>query len=260
MSTKYIANQVHKQASRLSRYNLLNVNPVWLQPVMDHPPLPLPARESAPRTEYDTRPGKPTTRPADSKTIRPFDISYVEDQFRRQFFRDHPFEAFRRTSLVEGAAVEPEHPIRGVQWTRLRQRGRNPSPEDAVRYAANLHQHHGVGLSAAYESAVAQFRALRAELSVARSVALHEAGHNGTIFGPSLIEQNFEQEDQAFEKSRQELERDNAQDEGKKWKAVYKRDGPPDQWTKGQEYTRLWKRGVRPMYSSIVDAPHQPSS
>jgi small subunit ribosomal protein S23 len=54
----------------------------------------------------------------------------MEDKVRRQFFRDHPFEAFRPVSIVEGGEVEIEHPARGENWTRLAQRGLNPSPEE----------------------------------------------------------------------------------------------------------------------------------
>ena len=33
---------------------------------------------------------------------------------------------------LEGAVIEPDHPIKGKEWTRLRQRGRNPTPEECV--------------------------------------------------------------------------------------------------------------------------------
>ena len=133
MATKRIANQVHKQASRLLREGYIQREPAWYRAVLDNPPLPLPAREPPSRTPFDTPLNAPLTRPATSKKIQPLDIHYVEDEVRRQFFRDHPFEAFRQKTLVEGADIESEHPIRGKQWTRLRQRGRNPSSEECVR-------------------------------------------------------------------------------------------------------------------------------
>ena len=132
MATKRIASQVHKQASRLIREGYFKREPAWYRAVLDHPPLPLPAREPAPRTRFDAPGAAPLTRPADAKKIKPLEVRYLEDKVRRQFFRDHPFEAFRQTTLVEGAAVQDEHPVRGAEWTRLRQRGRNPSPEECV--------------------------------------------------------------------------------------------------------------------------------
>lgn len=63
---------------------------------------------------------------------KPQEVHYLEDRLRQQFFRDHPFEAFRPRTLVENGEVEEEHPIQGDNWTRLRQHGRNPSSEECV--------------------------------------------------------------------------------------------------------------------------------
>jgi small subunit ribosomal protein S23 len=66
-------------------------------------------------------------------------VKYIEDDIRRQFFRDHPFEAFRARSITEAGAVEDEHPTSGLQWTRLSQRGRNPSPEEYASLSRHSH-------------------------------------------------------------------------------------------------------------------------
>ncbi|TFK79848.1 hypothetical protein K466DRAFT_559599 [Polyporus arcularius HHB13444] len=256
MATKRIASKVHKQASRLLREGYIQREPAWYRAVLDHPPLPLPAREPPSRSPFDAPLNVPLTRPAESKKIQPLKVQYVEDEVRRQFFRDHPFEAFRQRSLVEGAAVESEHPIRGAEWTRLRQRGRNPTSEDAIRYAVNLYEHHGMDLSSAYASAVAQFRSLRSELQTARAVALTEAEHLGMEFGPSQVEITFAKEEKAFNTFRESAaESQAAETERKRWKAVVEREGPPEQWTRGQEYTRLWKEGVRPVYAPVFVEP-----
>lgn len=133
MATKRIASQVHKQASRLLREGYIQREPAWYRAVLDNPPLPLPPREPPSRTHFDTPENVALTRSSRATPIRPLPVQYVEDEIRKQFFRDHPFEAFRETSLVEGAAIESEHPIRGAEWKRLRQRGRNPSPDECVR-------------------------------------------------------------------------------------------------------------------------------
>lgn len=278
MATKRIANQVHKQASRLLREGYIQREPAWFRAVLDNPPLPLPARSPPLRTHFDTpSAATPLTPRADSKTAKPLPIKYVEDEVRRQFFRDHPFEAFRHTSLIEGAAVEAEHSLRGVEWRRLRQRGRNPSPEEcvslqvpyvgcvvltfvtynsAVRYAVNLYEHHNMDLSSAYASAVAQFRSLRSELQVARSIALAEAEHLGMEFGPSQVDITFAKEQKALRTFQDTAVRDRTvETERKRWKAVVEREGRPDQWTKGQQYTRLWKEGVRPVYAPVFGEP-----
>lgn len=135
-----VATQVHKQVARLARTGYINKEPLWYKAVLEHPPLPLPPRSPTNRLP---RTGAPFDLPSDASTsefsrltkppkAKAQPIVYVEDQVRRQFFRDHPFEAFRERSLVEAGAVEDEHPIRGEAWTRLSQRGRNPRPEEYV--------------------------------------------------------------------------------------------------------------------------------
>jgi len=134
-----IASQVHKQASRLIRAGFLKVPPAWYQAVLEHPPLPLPPREPPSRTSYDyddvakQAPGTATaTKPKKTPGPRSLPVTYVEDGIRRQFFRDHPFEAFRARCITEAGTIEDEHPVSGLEWTRLNQRGRNPSPEEYV--------------------------------------------------------------------------------------------------------------------------------
>ena len=128
-----IASQVHKQVARLMRADYIKREPVWFKAVLEHPPIPLPPRHPPTRSEHDLPPPTPrTTKRTRPAKPRPLPVYYIEDDVRRQFFRDHPFEAFRPVTLVEGVGVEDPHPIRGLEWTRLRQRGRNPYPEEYV--------------------------------------------------------------------------------------------------------------------------------
>lgn len=128
-----IASQVHKQVSRLMRAKYIKDEPVWYQAVLQFPPLPLPPKAPAIREDREAALQRRRLSPS-SKLVppknRPVNIAYLEDELRRQFFRDHPFEAFRPVSIVEGGVVEEEHPIRGKDWTRLSQRGKNPSSEE----------------------------------------------------------------------------------------------------------------------------------
>ena len=151
------AGQVHKQTSRFLRSKLLKHEPAWYQAVLEHPPLPLPPRAPASRQRsFEDYPesDESTTRPYDlpqsiafatidptiasSLSRKPLPIRYVEDKLRRQFFKDHPFEAFRPVSIIEKGRIDSEHPINGKQWTRLRQRGRNPTAEECAFYTYSL--------------------------------------------------------------------------------------------------------------------------
>lgn len=143
-----IASKVHQQVARLVNAGLLTAPP-WYQAVLDHPPLPLPPRMTPQRASFDLpSPTKKKEAPppndalspskrrhSNMKHLRPPQvlpqpIEYLEDHVRRQFFKDRPFEAFRARTLVEDGAIEDEHSINGKEWTRLRQRGRNPLPEE----------------------------------------------------------------------------------------------------------------------------------
>ncbi|KAK7463867.1 mitochondrial ribosomal small subunit component [Stygiomarasmius scandens] len=250
-----IASQVHQQVSRLMRGNVIKEEPRWYKAVLEHPPLPLPSKAPPTRTAYDTKQPKSQSkpRPYDPK---PLSIYYLEDDIRRQFFRDHPFEAFRPTTLTESATIAAAHPIQGKEWTRLRQRGRKPSPEDAVQFALNLHQHHGLSLSYAYARAVAQFRALRSEHHIATTMAATEADCLGGIFQNSEVAHAFEKEI----KSLATWERQAELDEGamaarKRWRSIVQGNQEPREWSKGQEYVRLWKEGIKPQYLPALTEP-----
>ncbi|KAJ3477952.1 hypothetical protein NLI96_g10102 [Meripilus lineatus] len=257
-----IASQVHKQAARLIRQKFIKKEPAWYQAVLENPPLPLPPKSPPPRTPYDLQRATGSSLHSESlkhtiaQNPRPLPIHYIEDELRRQFFKDHPFEAFRGKSLLEGAGIRPEHPISGEKWTRLRQRGRNPSPEDAIRYAVNLHEYHGMALTGAYSAAVAQFRSLRSEYHIASSIALLEAESYGVEFGPSQVDVVFAKEEKALDTWKKQDELDaGAIAARKKWRAIVENDGPAGSWSRGQEYVRLWKEGVRPTYSPVLTEP-----
>jgi len=252
-----IASQVHKQVSRLMQVKYIREEPVWYQAVLQFPPLPLPpkAPPSRPDIEAETPTPKSKLRPPKNQ---PLAISYLEDEIRRQFFRDHPFEAFRPVSIVEGGLVEAEHPVRGKEWMRLSQRGKNPTAEDAVLFAVNLHNHHKASLTVAYTRAVAEFRALRAEYDIANSFACMEAEAYGAVF-QSEIDRTFAKEDKVY----QAVERKKALDEGallarKRWKAILDVDsGMGNTWSRGQEYAKLQEQGVRPTHLVVDDRATQ---
>ncbi len=87
-------------------------------------PFDLPSKEFSPKARESARRSMKTPPPR----IKP--IEYTEDRIRRQFFRDHPFEALRPRSLVEQGTIREEHPIQGREWTKLSQHGRTPSSEE----------------------------------------------------------------------------------------------------------------------------------
>ncbi|KAI0034005.1 mitochondrial ribosomal protein S25-domain-containing protein [Vararia minispora EC-137] len=254
MVSRRIPSQVHRQVGRLLYAQYLLHEPAWYQAVLQHPPLPLPSRAPPSRSKYDKDQNK---NPDGRHETEPIRIHYIEDRIRKQFFKDHPFETFRPRTLVEEGRIEEEHRVRGKQWTRLRQRGRNPQPEDCVRFAVNLYEHHNVSLSNAYATAVAQFRALRSEHHLMSAFAAQEAEAYGAVFGPTPIEEIFNIETRIKEQNarRQLLLNQNERNALKHWRAVAEHAGPQGEWSKGREYVRLWREGVRPSYERSLTTP-----
>ncbi|KEP52598.1 ribosomal protein S25 [Rhizoctonia solani 123E] len=262
LNARRVASQVHEATSRLLQTGSLKELPAWYSAVTDYPPLPLPPRAPPQRPDYDLPKARHSHQHAHhtpqkhSRTPRPKvdAIEYPEDRIRRQFFMDHPFEAYRPRSMIENApGVEIYEGVSGEAWKRLRQRGRNPSPEDVIKFTLNLHDNLGVPLSEAYATAVAQYRSLRSEHRVATAVAILEAEAMGAQFGPTEIERGFELEAAALKSwETGEGGRAAATGAGKQWSA----DAPsqfPGSWTRGQEYVSRWKEGATPYAREFED-------
>ena len=73
---------------------------------------------------------RPPPRTAGVKKSRPVSIVFPEDRIRRQFFRDHPYEAYRPIDLVEREHIAEPHGPQGVEWTQLQQRSIIPTAEE----------------------------------------------------------------------------------------------------------------------------------
>jgi len=80
-----------------------------------------------------------------------------------------------------------------------------------------------------------------------------EAEQLGSVFGPSEASRTFERHKQSLAT----WDRKEEQDEGalaarKRWKAIVERHHGANQWTKGEQYVRLWQEGIRPDYMPAV--------
>ena len=148
--------------------------------------------------------------------------------------------------------------------------------DSAVQFALNLHQSHGLALSDAYATSIAQFRTLRAIQHVATLFAALEAVAYGAKFGPSATERGYEAENRVLEANELRTERldDSARLARSRWRMVPLGSGAGDAatsdggedahnrnaWSRGEEYVRLWKEGVRPDYSPALTEPISPPS
>lgn len=107
---------------------------------------------------------------------------------------------------------------------------------------------HKMALSIAYTRAVAEYRSLRAGHDFANTFARMEAEAYGTVLS-SEIDRTFEKEDAVYQSADRKVELDRgALLARKRWKAILDVDSGMGEFDRGQQYTRLWKQGVRPTY------------
>lgn len=118
--------------------------PQWVDVVGDVPPTQVLVRTQSPQHQLfrqrvkTNAKGKPETvfeaqeKPVKSKKasrmFQPVAIKYEEDQLRREFFRDHPWELARPRILVESTGKDFEK----HNWTKLQQPGKNIDGERCV--------------------------------------------------------------------------------------------------------------------------------
>lgn len=122
--------------------------PLWYQPVMQNPPPVQPNRRQRERPRLNKHDIKgnliednkerhkktPVLLRGANTLLKqgPREISYPEDEIRRHFFRDFPWEAMRPTTLLENREVKQEDRAQGDEWTKLEQRGRYPTVEECA--------------------------------------------------------------------------------------------------------------------------------
>ncbi|SJX61219.1 related to RSM25-mitochondrial ribosomal protein, small subunit [Sporisorium reilianum f. sp. reilianum] len=224
-----IPSQVPQTVSRLLESGFLKQPPAWFDAVTSHPPVTVPARHPLQRPDEDlpirlrasrqTAPAKvgssskaaasgphgrdTTNSKKKSRTLTPKltpkPIVYDEDKIRQQFFRDHPWEAYRPQTLVEmSEQVGTETRVHG-DAKRLRSYGRNPSVEDFVACTLAAHRQGGLSLSQAYHNTLSSYHGLKAEHEHASRYAILEAKYYGADLGKTETQRGFEKEDKALE-------------------------------------------------------------
>lgn len=125
--------------------------------IINHPPGPSLVRQPVNRAEEDLplrlRPSnlddKSVRRALADRKPRPMPIEYPAlDALRRAFYRDHPFEAYRPMSLMEGGSAGGNERIREVdkdecwiggnvgerRWTLLHQKTKRPSADEWANF------------------------------------------------------------------------------------------------------------------------------
>ncbi|WFC98103.1 mitochondrial ribosomal small subunit component [Malassezia yamatoensis] len=214
--------QVTQTVSRLLEGGYLKKPPAWYETTLRHPPALVPPRQSRERPDSDL----PRSLQSDTRRnvalqdrsqlntrkklrsqlppLRPQPIVYDSDRIRRQFFRDHPWEAKRVSTLVEmdyelEASPEPTIPSGETpelfHWNRL-----NPSVEDVIQCTLRTSQETELSLSQAYRRTIAAYHAIQAEREHRIRYATYEARSLGADLGRSETERGFVKEQRELDK------------------------------------------------------------
>ena len=132
-----------------------------------------------------------------SQTFQPVPIRYEEDELRKQFYSDHPWELARPRVVLETSGDD----------SSLRDYSRNVRSPNAPlngesvvqRQLYLLHNVPDISESQAYDIARKEFYAHRLREDIERRVAVEEAEAVGTDFGKSLNQKSIEIEDKMYD-------------------------------------------------------------
>ncbi|KAL5362305.1 37S ribosomal protein S25, mitochondrial [Aspergillus floccosus] len=154
---------------------------------------------SKPQVVFETEEKRVKPKKA-SRMFQPVQIKFEEDQLRKEFFRDHPWELARPRVLVETGGKDYER----YDWSRLQQPGKRLDGESVVqRQLWLLNNVPDMTKSAAYDIARREFYRLRLQEDIERRVAAEEAESTGATFGPTRLEIGMELENQEYERWKQ---------------------------------------------------------
>jgi small subunit ribosomal protein S23 len=109
--------RVYQTASALLASNSVLQEPAWFKVIGAIPPGEILTRSQPPQ-HREIPLGKKIRKP--SKSFKPQQIVYEEDQLRTQFYKDHPWELARPRVLLENDGRDGQR----CDWKRISQPGR----------------------------------------------------------------------------------------------------------------------------------------
>ncbi|QSL65031.1 hypothetical protein MERGE_002335 [Pneumocystis wakefieldiae] len=171
--------QIHILTSKLLQINYIKREPKWFRPIIEAPPNFNLLRKLSPQFLRIKKSLKPNL-------LRPQNIEYPEDQLRRRFFKDHPWELARPRNLIEYNGKNIEH----YSWSQLHQKAKPLDGESVVQrqfwlmtYAKPKRTEEN-----AYTEALSEFYVARAQEQILQIVSEDEAKMHGAKFDKSHIE------------------------------------------------------------------------
>ncbi|KAI9298627.1 hypothetical protein K502DRAFT_327238 [Neoconidiobolus thromboides FSU 785] len=145
--------------------------------------------------------GKATLKKTKFVSPIPPKIVYPEDELRKEFFKDHPFELVRPVSLVEKDGTP------GESWAKLlsEDKSKKVSSEDVIKFQLYL-MTQGITKNEAYEIATRELTKHRIAEEYEEEMAINQAKKLGVKLSKDAVQQGLEQEAIHLEKSREAIE------------------------------------------------------
>jgi small subunit ribosomal protein S23 len=196
--------------------------PVWLDVTADIPPAQIFTRQqpvqhpltkmraktiSPPSNSEDQLPSRTAieittikprhTRKRASRVFQPVHIRYEEDEFRKQFYNDHPWELARPRVVLETSGDNSSH----RDYSRNVRSPNAPLNGESVvqRQLHLLHNVPDITDSQAYDIARKEFYAHRLREDIERRVAAEEAEAVGAVFGQNVNQRSIELENNMYD-------------------------------------------------------------
>lgn len=132
-----------------------------------------------------------------SRLFAPVEIKYEEDELRRQFFSDHPWELARPRIVLETTGNQYSQ----ADWsTGLLQPGIPLSGESVIQRQLWLLQNiPDITVAQSYDIARQEFYTLRRAEETKRRIAIEEAEHAGAIFQKTANQWGLEIENKMYD-------------------------------------------------------------
>ncbi|KAJ2558502.1 mitochondrial ribosomal small subunit component [Coemansia sp. RSA 1933] len=126
-----------------------------------------------------------------TRNARPPKIVFPEDELRREFYNNHPFEKFRPRIVMETDGKNTD------DWSQLSKSTSQVIGESVIRYQYYLMQTTGMSKRDAYVQATSEFYKVRAREEMEAKVAREEA----MFYGARMLERPFSTNQLNLEKS-----------------------------------------------------------
>ncbi|EGD91383.1 hypothetical protein H112_01185 [Trichophyton rubrum D6] len=153
--------------------------------------------KTEPRTVIETRPTRRTKSKKPSRMFQPVKMEFEEDQLRREFYRDHPWELARPRVVLESDGKDHMR----YNWESLQQNRKRVDGESVVQRQLHLlNTVPDITKEQAYDIARREFYKLRLQEDVERRIAQEEARATGAYFSLDANTIGMELENQEYDR------------------------------------------------------------